>query len=25
LEAWKKGESLSPVREVARAKKRAGR
>lgn len=25
LEAWKKGESLSPVKEVARAKKRAGR
>ena len=25
LEAWKKGESLSPVKEVARAKKLAGR
>lgn len=25
LESWKKGESLSPVKEVARAKKRAGK
>jgi murein DD-endopeptidase MepM/ murein hydrolase activator NlpD len=25
LEAWKKGESLSPVKEVANAKKRAGK
>jgi murein DD-endopeptidase MepM/ murein hydrolase activator NlpD len=25
LEAWKKGESLSPVKEVERAKKRAGK